>query len=78
MNIEAIPQELLSSLSSTWQTHLNTALIAWFLLSRAYKNIRAGGGLYGFWIGLIYGDKTPEAKAKDDAKRSAKINGEPE
>lgn len=72
-----IPPELEAKIPPKWQTHLNSALLAWFFLSRAFKNLRAGGGLYGIYTALIWGDKTPDAKAKDDARRDEVINKEP-
>lgn len=42
-----------------WQLNLNTLAIAWFVLRRAFHNIRNGGGLRGLWSALLFGDKTP-------------------
>lgn len=67
-----IPQEVLENIPSQWQTHFNTFLIVWFFLSRAVKNLKAGGGLYGLYTGIVWGDKIPAAKQADDAQRDAK------
>ena len=71
--MDTIPAELLNTPLEKIQLNLLTLSWAWYLLRRGYANLRAGGGLYGLWIGLIHGDKTPEAKARDDAKVSAKL-----
>lgn len=44
------------------------AWIAWFVLSRAWKNWKADGGWYGVKRAFLSGEKIAEAKAIDDAK----------
>lgn len=69
--IEGVPDALANRPLRDWQLDLTTLGIAWFFLRRAYANLAAGGGLYGVWRGLIYGEKTPDAKARDDARVQA-------
>lgn len=62
------------SIPDRFLPYVNTAMWVWFLLSRAYKNLKAGDGLYGIWTGIFWGDKTPDAKIRDDARRTEVIN----
>jgi hypothetical protein len=62
---DRIPDKLLSLGSTLW--------IVWWVGSRAFKNWKAGGGWYGVRRAILWGDKTPDAKATDDAKVTEKI-----
>ncbi len=59
MNPTEIPPELLSRPLREWQLNITSIAIAAMLLGRAYKAVRAGGGLRGIWRGLLYGENTP-------------------
>jgi hypothetical protein len=62
-----IPENIASHLPKNAITFLNFIWLLWFFISRAFKNLKAGGGWYGIKQALLWGDKTPDAKAADDA-----------
>ena len=64
-DLPAVPAEYLSKPLKEWQLDVTTGTIALFVLGRAYKSIRQGGGLVGLVRGLLYGENVPNAVAKD-------------
>jgi hypothetical protein len=62
-----IPEQIASHLPKNAITAANFLWLLWFFVSRAFKNLKAGGGWYGIKQALLFGDKTPDAKAADDA-----------
>jgi hypothetical protein len=62
-----IPPELLQQLPSSLLKYAPHIWIALFILRRGWANWRAGNGWYGFKKAFL-GEKTSDAKAKDNAK----------
>lgn len=63
-----LPPEFFSHLPENMVRYAPHVWIAWFVLSRAWKNWKAGGGLYGVKRAFLSGEKIADAKAVDDAK----------
>lgn len=59
MNASDIPVDLLNVPFTDWKLSLSTVLIAVMLLGRGFKALKSGGGLYGVWRGILYGENTP-------------------
>lgn len=69
-----IPSQLLAHVPEQFVKYAPHAWIAWFLLSRAWKNWKAGGGWYGAKRAFFSGEKIADAKAIDDAKDIRKMD----
>lgn len=55
-----IPPDYLTEDFRNWQLNLNTLFVVFFLLGRAFKALRNGGGLVGVWRGIIFGENVPK------------------
>lgn len=63
-----LPPDFLLHLPANMVKYAPHAWIAWFVLSRAWKNWKADGGFYGIKRAFLSGEKIADAKAVDDAK----------
>lgn len=69
-----IPSDLLRLIPEKALTVLNFLWIVSFVVSRAWKNWKAGGGWYGIKRAFLSGEKIADAKAIDDAKDAQKMD----
>lgn len=67
--MELLPPELAALIPAKTLSLLIAAHYAWnFIILRAWKNWKAGGGFYGIKKAFFQGEKISEAKDIDNAK----------
>lgn len=72
--MELLPPELAALIPAKTLSLLIAAHYAWnFIVLRAWKNWKAGGGFYGVQKAFFQGEKISEAKDIDNAKDAEKM-----